>query len=347
MSRRNEQNNLYKSAKFHLWALAGCIIFTLFLELITRGRIFTGMFLHTFAMLVLQMELFAWIGMKIFSTLAYKTVGQFARRVLLRLGLFYLIILFISLPIFYLVATINGAASGQSFVHFFLTINQSEARGVVIASSFGLLFGTLIYFFIELTSVIKREIQLSEEKLRYQYETLKNQMNPHFLFNSLNTLSSIIYQDVNLADKFIGKLSSTYRYILDNRDSQLVPLSRELAFVNDYFYLQQLRDGHRIALQIEVDNPDRFYILPVSLQLLVENALKHNSATAENPLKIDITLEDNRFIVVRNNRQPKQQIEGSFQIGLNNLRERVKMITGKELMVEALPTIFTVKIPLS
>ena len=83
------------------------------------------------------------------------------------------------------------------------------------------------------------------------------------------------------------------------------------------------------------------------MQLLVENALKHNSATAENPLKIDITLEDNHLIVVRNNRQPKQQIEGSFQIGLNNLRERVKMITGKELIVDANPTMFTVKIPLS
>ena len=183
--------------------------------------------------------------------------------------------------------------------------------------------------------------------MRYHYETLKNQLNPHFLFNSLNTLSSIIYHDVQQADKFIFKLSSVYRYILDQHESKLVSLDNELTFVRDFFFLQQLRDGDRIHLEIEVDQPSRYQILPVSLQLLVENALKHNMATTEKPLNIKISMSGNQYLMVKNNRQPKQQLEGSFQIGLKNLNERVTMITGKDLIVEKNEEMFSVKIPIA
>jgi two-component system, LytTR family, sensor kinase len=172
-------------------------------------------------------------------------------------------------------------------------------------------------------------------------------LNPHFLFNSLNTLSSIIYHDVQQADKFIFKLSSVYRYILDQHESKLVNLDNELAFVRDFFFLQQLRDGDRIHLEIEVDQPSRYQILPVSLQLLVENALKHNMATTEKPLNIKISMSGSQYLMVKNNRQPKQQLEGSFQIGLKNLNERVTMITGKDLIVEKNEEMFSVKIPIA
>ena len=130
----------------------------------------------------------------------------------------------------------------------------------MLGSSFGLLTGTVIFFFLELISVIKREQKLNEEKMRYHYETLKNQLNPHFLFNSLNTLSSIIYQDIHLADRFIVKLSSIYRYILDQQESKLVNLENELDFVRDYFYLQQMRDDDRIRLEINIDQPSNYLI---------------------------------------------------------------------------------------
>ena len=199
---------------------------------------------------------------------------------------------------------------------------------------------------MELIAVIKRIEKTTEEKMRYHYETLKNQLNPHFLFNSLNTLSSIIYQDVTLADRYIVKLSSIYRYILDQYENKLINLENELEFVKDYFYLQQLRDEDRIQLEIDILHPEKYQILPVSLQLLVENAFKHNAASIEKPLVIKISGVSDGYISVENNRQPKQQLSGSFQIGLKNLAERVKIITGKELKTEQSSIYFCVKIPI-
>jgi LytS/YehU family sensor histidine kinase len=248
---------------------------------------------------------------------------------------------------FVMVSAILSYRQGIDMNLFFQQLPEKELRGFIVGSSIGLLTGTVIIFFLELIAAIKRAQQLTEEKMRYHYETLKNQMNPHFLFNSLNTLSSIIYQDVQLADRFIVKLSSIYRYILDQHDNKLVSLEKELSFVKDYFYLQQLRDNDRIGMEILVDQPSSYLILPVSLQLLVENALKHNMATTGKPLKIVISIENYQYIKVENNLQPKQQLDGSFQIGLKNLGERIKLVTGKELIVEKNNERFSVKIPIS
>ncbi len=305
------------------------------------------MFPMTFTLMFAQMELFAWIGSRIFRSFSYSSVNEFIRKVIVRLLLFYLIVIVLGALIFVIVGLIWGGRYGVSASQFLRELPEKELRGFVIGSSFGILIGTVIFFFMELVTVIRREQQLNEEKMRYHYEVLKNQMNPHFLFNSLNTLSSIIYKDVELADRFISKLSLTYRYILDTQDDRLVSLEQEIAFVRDYFYLQQLRDGERIKMDIDIENPQAFMILPVSLQLLVENALKHNAASIEKPLIIRISLENGNEVVVRNNRQPKQQLNGSFRIGLKNLAERVRIITGKELTVEERPDFFSVKLPLT
>lgn len=336
-----------KPLRFHLSALAGCLFFTIILELVIRGRFFSNMFPMTFTLMFAQMELFAWIGSRIFRSFSYSSVNEFIRKVIVRLLLFYLIVIVLGALIFVIVGLIWGGRYGVSASQFLRELPEKELRGFVIGSSFGILIGTVIFFFMELVTVIRREQQLNEEKMRYHYEVLKNQMNPHFLFNSLNTLSSIIYKDVELADRFISKLSLTYRYILDTQDDRLVSLEQEIAFVRDYFYLQQLRDGERIKMDIDIENPQAFMILPVSLQLLVENALKHNAASIEKPLIIRISLENGNEVVVRNNRQPKQQLNGSFRIGLKNLAERVRIITGKELTVEERPDFFSVKLPLT
>ena len=335
------------NARFHLYALIGCLLYTVALNLFTRGKIEATSFMTSFVLMIMQVELFAWIGMVVFKKLIYNSVKEFIRKVILRLLLFYLFVFIVAGLMFVAVSAAWSYHQGVDIDLFFKQLPEKELRGFLIGSSFGLLTGTVIFFFLELISVIKREQKLNEEKMRYHYETLKNQLNPHFLFNSLNTLSSIIYQDVQLADRFIVKLSSIYRYILDQQESKLVSLKDELDFVRDYFCLQQMRDDDRIRLEINIDQPSNYLILPVSLQLLVENALKHNMATPEKPLDIKISLISNQYLMVENNRQLKQQLGGSFQLGLKNLTERVRMITGNDLLIEQSINHFCVKVPIT
>ena len=335
------------NSRFHFYTIIGSLFYTTALGLITKGKLELTSFAVTLGLMVLQVEIFAWIGLFVFGKINYNTVQEFIRKILLRLAIFYVFVVLIAGLMFVLVSAFLSYSQGINMGLFFQQLPEKELRGFIVGSSIGLLTGTVIFFFIELIAAIKRAQQLTEEKMRYHYETLKNQMNPHFLFNSLNTLSTIIYQDVQLADRFIVKLSSIYRYILDQQDNKLVSLENEIIFVKDYFYLQQLRDDDRIGLIITVEQPSNYLILPVSLQLLVENALKHNMATTGKPLKIQISMEDGKYIIVENNLQPKQQLDGSFQIGLKNLGERIKLVTGKELIVEKNTDRFKVKIPIN
>ena len=333
--------------KFHIYAIIGCLIYTAGFDLLTRGKIFSDVFILTFLLMIVQVELFAWIGGKLLNSLIYNSVQEFIRKVIPRLCVFYFFVVIIAGLLFVGMTAIWSYSNGANLDLFFKQLPEKELRGFIIGSSFGLLIGTVIYFFLELIALIKRIEKTTEEKMRYHYETLKNQLNPHFLFNSLNTLSSIIYKDVTLADHYIVKLSSIYRYILDQHENKLIDLVKELDFVKDYFYLQQLRDEDRIHLDINIEQPERYQILPVSLQLLVENALKHNAATTGTPLSIKISGVIDGYISVENNRQPKQQLSGSYQIGLRNLAERVNIITGKELLIEQNNKRFLVKIPIT
>lgn len=186
---------------------------------------------------------------------------------------------------------------------------------------------------------------MREENLKYQYRTLKTQVNPHFLFNSLNVLSEIIYVDVKRADCYIQKLSGIYRYILDHEKTDLIALEQELEFVRQYFSLQQERDEDKIRLEVEVEDAEKYQIVPISLQILVENALKHNLASKENPLEISIRRE-NDFIIVSNRMQRKNRLDISLGTGLANLKERVRLITGKKLIIKEGNSVFEVQLPI-
>ena len=204
---------------------------------------------------------------------------------------------------------------------------------------------SIIFFYMLWRKAINREQKLNQELLKFQYQTLKDKVNPHFLFNSLNTLSSLINISPEKADGFTNKLSDIYRYILINENKHEVILKDEIDFVKNYFDLQKIRDEDKIVLEINIDNSERYLIVPVSLQILIENALKHNSATRKNPLKITISKED-EFLKVVNNLQRKTNIELSYKTGLQNLNERVKLILEKELIIRENKTKFEVYIPI-
>jgi LytS/YehU family sensor histidine kinase len=218
-------------------------------------------------------------------------------------------------------------------------------KGFISAVLIGFSLGALFFFYVQWTESLQREQKLAQEKLIFQYQTLKNQVNPHFLFNSLNTLSSLVRENPDLSEEFIQKLAHIYRYILNEKEKELVPLSGELNFVNDYFYLRKIRDEEKIELKIEISNGEEMEVLPVSLQLLVENALKHNAATRSNPLVIIIHNEGLDKLVVRNNLQKKTRLEESSGIGLKNLNERSRLILNKEIEVYNTVDEFIVKLP--
>ena len=221
-----------------------------------------------------------------------------------------------------------------------LDLSFANARFYVWLMAF-----TIGFFYILWQKSVKKEQKLIEENLKHRYNTLKSQVNPHFLFNSLNTLSELVYVDPKKADSYIQTLSGVYRYVLENEETELIDLEKEIEFVKQYFSLQQVRDEGKISLEIAIDDYNRIKIIPVSLQLLIENALKHNSMSIEKPLKIKIFLKD-AYIVVANSLQKKSILAHSTQIGLSNLKERTKIIMDKDLEIYSENDSFTVKLPI-
>lgn len=186
--------------------------------------------------------------------------------------------------------------------------------------------------------------QLKSEMLNYKYESLKNQINPHFMFNSLNVLSELVHEDQNLAVKFIQQFSDMYRYVLESKDYQLRPLNEELEFLEKYIFLLKIRFEDKLNVEIDLPISDTDLIVPIALQLMVENAVKHNEVSSQYPLTIKLYKSEN-WIVVENKIQLKITKEPSNKIGLKNLEQQYSFFD-KHIEVEKNDANFIVKIPL-
>lgn len=217
-----------------------------------------------------------------------------------------------------------------------------------------LVITSLLYVFYRFRIGKEREIlqlqtkaeTLEKEKTQVQYENLKQHLNPHFLFNSLTSLSSLIRLDQKMAGEFLDGMSRIYRYILQSKDSELVSLKDEIRFIQTFIGLQKTRfgEGLQIHLAIEEEYVHR-KIVPVTLQNLVENAIKHNIVDAETPLVIDMHVE-NDYLLVRNNLQKKSFVDTSNKQGLDNLLSLYKYLSDRPMLIEEEDRYFTVKIPL-
>ena len=192
--------------------------------------------------------------------------------------------------------------------------------------------------------VLLENQRLLAENIRNRYETLKNQLNPHFLFNSLNTLDGLISLDEGKAHNYVQNLSSIFRYTIQNKE--VTTLEDELNFVESYVYLMKIRYGDNLNIQYAVDEKYyRYYIMPVSLQLLIENAIKHNVINNKHPLTIFIETTENGTIKVSNTIQPKINAETGEGIGLANLTERYNLLFDKEILITQ-NGVFGVEVPL-
>ncbi len=187
---------------------------------------------------------------------------------------------------------------------------------------------------------------LEKAKAQAELEALKNQIDPHFMFNSLNTLSYLIENNSAKAKLFNDNLAEVYRYILFNKDRNLVLLSEELAFAEKYFSLLKIRFGDSVSLKIvqSVEN-DNFLIPPISLQILLENAIKHNEFTERKPLVITLDIQNGKAVITNEMRKKKIKKQSSH-IGLQNLNERYKLITEKEIVIEDTSDMFRVTLPM-
>jgi hypothetical protein len=197
----------------------------------------------------------------------------------------------------------------------------------------------------------RQETKVKEQKIiagtaSAKFDALKNQLDPHFLFNSLNVLTSLIEEDPNKAQKFTTSLSKVYRYVLEQKNKDLVTVDEELQFARTYVRLLKMRFEDSIVFDIpeKSSNPEA-KIIPLSLQLLLENAVKHNVVTSEKPLHIKV-FEDNGVLVVRNNLQEKQVVKKSSGVGLTNIQQRYGILTDRRVHINKTESEFGVELPM-
>ncbi len=189
--------------------------------------------------------------------------------------------------------------------------------------------------------------KLKKEAITSKYRSLKNQISPHFLFNSLNTLTSLMYEDRDLASDFVSRLATCYRYILDNREEDLVSLEKELNFLDSFIFMMNVRHEKALTISTHISIDPKEYVIPtLSLQMLVENALKHNYYSKEKPLEISIISIEKSSIIIQNNLHIRKQKEESTQLGLKNIKTRYSFYTNQKVIIETENNYFKVTIPL-
>ncbi len=228
--------------------------------------------------------------------------------------------------------------------------DAASVRTSVVMSNITSLF---FYFLVErerskrkLQENILRSTQLQKENFEAQIQSLKNQVSPHFLFNSLNVLSSLIRQNEEKAREFLHRLSKVYRSFIKHSHEQLVTLRKEMELTEAYIYLLRTRFGDSVQFTINISEDDYDFLLPPgSLQMLVENAIKHNGSTRKNPLTVEITSEDHK-IIVKNNLQPRLEKIESTKTGLKNITRRYRYLTNKKVNFETTEKEFIAELPL-
>lgn len=204
-------------------------------------------------------------------------------------------------------------------------------------------------FMMEWKKAVKQESTQQEIVAKTEtakFQSLKSQIDPHFLFNSLNVLTSLIGENPTQAERFTTKLSKVYRYVLEQRNKDLIPLTEELNFAKTYMELLQMRfeDAIQFSIPESVSNSD-LKIVPLSLQLLLENAVKHNVVSSSKPLIIKISEQD-EYLVIENNINPKEAIGKSTKVGLQNIADRYGLITDRTVRIENNKKTFAVRLPL-
>ena len=259
----------------------------------------------------------------------------------------------------FLISHIIAFASGLASFYFLsvVILNEPFTTGN-IALKLAIIFAFRINVFLQAINTITyfldqfRQKQLESEELKRissqaELQAIKSQINPHFLFNNLNVLSSLVLQKNEEANKFIEEFSAVYRYILANQDKELVPLGNEIEFIDPYLFLLKKRFPEGLLVELNIPSSYNSWLLvPVALQMLVENCIKHNIVSARRPLTVRIYVENGHKLIVSNNLQEKTEKAVSGKSGLANISKRVEILTGQSVIIRQTPDNFSVSIPL-
>src|SRR6056297_1421290 len=294
-------------------------------------------FFYAFVLTAINASYFWWFGAKVkweYANLKKVLFGAFGSVVLTLIGFFICRLL-------------------HHVVYEGVALQEFVANEKMRYYLFPLLFTTIVSLFFHLIYFYKalQEKKVKEQKIiagtaSAKFDALKNQLDPHFLFNSLNVLSALIEEDPSQAQKFTTSLSKVYRYVLEQKNKDLVSVDEELQFAKTYVKLLKMRFEDSIHLDIPDSclNPEA-KIVPLSLQLLLENAVKHNIVTSKKPLLIKVE-EVNDTLVISNNLQEKQVVKKSTGVGLQNIRQRYNILTSREVGIEKTTSHFKVYLPM-
>ncbi|SKB83828.1 hypothetical protein SAMN05660776_0044 [Salegentibacter holothuriorum] len=294
-------------------------------------------FAYSFILTFINGSYFWWFGAKITwekATLKKVLFGAFGAVILTLIGFFFCRVL-------------------HYVVYEGVALQEFLANEKMYTYLFPLLFTTIISLFFHLIYFYKalQEKKVKEQKIiagtaSAKFDALKNQLDPHFLFNSLNVLSALIDENPEQAQKFTSALSKVYRYVLEQKNKELVNLEEELKFAKTYMDLLKMRFEDAIIFNFPsmLERPEA-KVVPLSLQLLLENTIKHNTVNSENPLEITIVEED-RNLVVENNIQPKKILKRGSGVGLSNIQQRYGLLTDRKVEVFNENQVFSVKLPL-
>lgn len=209
------------------------------------------------------------------------------------------------------------------------------------------LLNAIFYFFDEYRKKLLEAEELKRTSTLSQLQLIKSQINPHFLFNSLNVLSGMVVKDNPEANRYIEEFSKVYRYILSNQDKELVTLETELEFIRPYIFLLEKRFPEALKFDIRIDaHAGRLHIIPVAIQMIIENAIKHNIASRSKPLCISLESNEMGILSIKNNLQPRHSIESSTQIGLKNIQKRYELVSGRDVIITSNDAVYEVQLPL-
>ncbi len=253
----------------------------------------------------------------------------------------------LSLSTFFVVRMIHIVGiDGKTFQEFIVSENlQMYFVSLLLTLVIALFFQTF-YFYKQLQEKKVKEQKVIAGTASAKFESLKNQIDPHFLFNSLNVLTSLIEENPENAQKFTTSLSKIYRYVLEQKDKELVSVEEELSFAKTYMNLLQMRFENSLFYEVpeNISNPDA-KVVPLSLQLLLENVIKHNKVSEAKPLRIRI-YEEGNCLVIENNYQKKEVLQHRQGVGLQNIISRYNIVTNRQVVIDQNEKIFRVKLPL-
>lgn len=271
---------------------------------------------------------------------SYKRMIQFFT--IIMVFTFPLVVLYIYFENYYIKVWLQYIEESNISVRFW----SETTKAFVIT---GLVIGFKVFgLYMNHSAQVERDkARMQKELLRSKYESLKNQLNPHFLFNSYSVLSTLIHQDPELASDFLNQLSKMYRYILENKENEMVSLEKEFKFLESYMFLLKTRHEEGIMLENRVAlDTTRYFVPTLALQMLIENAVKHNTFSAEQPLLIKIFNEGEDYLVVSNEIRKKGGTVSSTRVGLENICKRYNIHSKKQVVVNNSNNFFIVKLPI-